>query len=245
MLKQLCKISLAVFATCIGAAASHNAQIQKPQALGQVVRSSAASLGGVVVPSGGTLVAGDVMSTAKGGGALVRFAADSQIDVLEDTTVTFSGTPDHVLAKVEHGAVVGGASGADAIVIETPQCRVQSAGQGSTSYSVSVASGGVATITAAHGTVAVTEISSAQRHVVGENETWTCPNPAAAGQPREESKPGAGEQAGQAPAPAPSHSNTGLLVLLIGGGAAAGIGAAVAAGGKGGSSGGPASPSAP
>jgi hypothetical protein len=269
MLKQSCPFLGAFLATFLAATlmtslpavAARNGQSQQATAVGQVVRSMSASLGGIAVPSGGTVVSGDTMSTAKGGGALVQFAAGSQIELGEDSSVTFGGAPGHVLVKFDHGTVTVGAAGPGTVVVETAQCRVEPAGQGSVSYMVTAPmvagptvtaptvtgpAGAGASITAQHGALGVTEIASGQSHPLAEGETWTCPNAPAAAQTREEGRPGAGEQAGQAPAPQPAkHSNTGLLVLLLGGGAAAGIGAAVAAGGKGGGGGGPASPSAP
>jgi len=226
--------------------AARNGQLQKAPALGEIVRSSSATLGGIAAPAGGTAVSGDVMSTAKGGGALVQFSAGSQIELGENSSVTLSGTPDHVLAKVDRGTVTVQTPGPEAVVVETAQCRVDAAGQGSVSYSATLGPEGGVSITARHGILAATEISDGQSHALAEGETWTCPSAAASAQTREEGRPVGGEAAGQAPAPKPqAHSNTGLLVVLIGGGVAAGIGAALAGGGKGGGGGGPASPSAP
>jgi hypothetical protein len=228
------------------ASAAGGFQIQTKPALGQVVRASSATIGGTAVPSGGTILSGDILSTATGGAGLVEFSAGNQVELGENSIVTFSGTPDHVLLTVDHGTIKVRTAAPGAVVVETLLCRVDTTGGAGGAYSVAAPSGSTtAEIKSLQGSLDVTEMGTSQTHTVAQGGTWTCPA-AAAAQTREAGAPGAGEQAGQAPAPAVSkHSNTGLLVLLIGGGVAGGIAAAAAGGGKGGSSGGPASPSAP
>jgi hypothetical protein len=245
MLREAGRMILALSILALPVFAASGGQLQTKPALGQVVRSSSAMIGGVAVPSGGTIVAGDILSTPTGGGALVEFSAGNQVELGEGSIVTFSGTPDHVLATIDHGSVtVHAATGA--VVVETLLCRMASSGGPAVSYSVSAPPGSTtADVKSLQGSIDVTEMGTSQTHAVGQGGTWTCPA-AAAVQTREAGAPGAGEQAGQAPAPTVSkHSNTGLLALLIGGGVAGGIAAAAAGGGKGGAGGGPASPSAP
>jgi ferric-dicitrate binding protein FerR (iron transport regulator) len=245
MLRQLGRLIVALM-IAIPAFAARRGQLQTKPALGQVVRASSATIGGTAVPSGGTIISGDILSTATGGGALVEFSAGNQVELSENSIVTFSGTTDHVLVTVDHGNITVHAAAPGAVVVETLLCRMASTGGTGVSYSVAAPPGSTtADIKSLQGSIDVTEMGTSQTHTVGQGETWTCPA-AAAAQTREAGAPGAGEQAGQAPAPTVSkHSNTGLLVLLIGGGVAGGIAAAAAGGGKGGGGGGPASPSAP
>jgi len=237
---------VALLMIAMPALANGGGQLQTKPALGQLVRSSSATIGGIAVPSGGTIVSGDIMSTPTGGGALVEFSAGNQVELGQDSIVTFSGTPDHALLTVDHGSITVRVAAPGAVVVETLLCRVASTGGTAVSYSVAAPPGSTTTeIRSLQGSIDVTEMGTSQTHAVGPGGTWTCPAGAAA-QTREAGAPGAGEQAGQAPAPTVSkHSNTGLLVLLIGGGVAGGIAAAAAGGGKGGGGGGPASPSAP
>ena len=222
---------------------------QTPPVIGQIVQSTGATVDGVAALASGTVLAGDTLSTPKGGGAMVRIPGNGQVELSENTTVGFGGAPGHVVAKIAQGTVVVLAPDPQFLVIEAAQCRIQPAAQAPATTAVSLPLGGSATITARDGSVSVTEIGSLQPRTLAVGETFVCPNtPAtASGQGREESKPAPGEQAGQAapPSPATKHSNTALWVLLLGGGAAAGIGAAAAGGGYGGGGGGPASPSAP
>jgi hypothetical protein len=230
---------------------------QGPQVLGKIVSSSATSLGGVAAPSGSTVLSGDTLSTSADGTALVRFTAASQVELSENTSVSFSGTPAHVRLKIAQGTVGAMQSDPDSLLIETSQCTLQPAKAGNASYSVSVLPGTSAKVIALNGTVLAAESDSGHAFIISEGETSACPNaaafaprvspPSSSPGPREEVKPAPSVPAGQAsPSPeAPKHSNTSLWLLLLGGGAAAGIGAAVAAGGHGGGGGGPASPSTP
>lgn len=244
MLRRVCQSTATLLMATLPMFAARSGQLQTKPSLGQIVRASAATLGGTAVPAGGTIVSGDIMSTAGGGAALVEFSGGNQIELGENTIVTFSGAPGHVVAMVDHGNLTVRAPVAGGVVVETLRCRIASTGQGSASYQVTASPGSPsASVHGLQGRVSVGELGAAQGHALQAGEVWSCPAPAA-GQAREEGAPSAGEQAGQAGAPAvTAHSKTGLLVLLLGGGAAAGIGAALA-GGKGGG-GGPASPSAP
>ncbi|HEV2424586.1 MAG TPA: hypothetical protein VGZ29_07150 [Terriglobia bacterium] len=246
MLRRIHLSAAALLIATFQLPAAHAGQLQTKPPLGQIVRSSSATLGGTAIPAGGTIVSGDIMSIAAGGGALVEFPGGNQIDLGENTIVTFSGTPDHVVATVDHGNVTVRAPAAGGVVVETVRCRIASTGQGGASYQVTAPPGSTSiSVHGLQGAVSVGELGAAQAHALKAGEDWSCPA-VAAGRAREEGAPSAGEQAGQAGAPAvSSHSNTGLIVLLLGGGAAVGIGAALAAGGKGGGGGGPASPSAP
>ena len=246
MLRQSGRMIAALLMIVMPAFAANGRQLQTKQALGQVVRASSATIGGTAVPSGGTIATGDIMSTATGGGALVEFSAGNQVELGENSIVTFRGTPDHVLVTVDHGSITVRAAVPGAVVAETLLCRVASTGGTSASFSVTASAGSTtADIKSLKGSIDVTETGTSRTHPVAQGVTWTCPA-APAAQTREAGAPGAGEQAGQAPVPTASkHSDTGLLVLLIGGGVAGGIAATAAGGGKGGGGGGPASPSAP
>lgn len=243
MLRRICRSTAALLIGALQLFAARSGQLQTKPSLGQIVRSSSATLGGTAVPGGGTIVSGDIMSTAAGGAALVEFSDGNQIDLGENTIVTFSGTPGHVVATLDHGNVAVRALNAGVVVVQTVRCNIASTGQGSASYQIMAPPGSTSIqVSGVQGEVSVAE-TGGQGHVVHAGETWSCPA-VLAGQAREEGAPSAGEQAGQAGAPTvTAHGHTGLLVLLLGGGAAAGIGAALA-GGKGGG-GGPASPSVP
>jgi hypothetical protein len=245
-IRWFCLATLAC-SLCLNAAARR----QSPkQGLGQVVRSSLASLGGIPVPSGGTVVSGDTLTTAKAGGALVKFSANSQIEVFEDTGVTLLGSPGHLLVKLGQGAVEATVQGSGYLAVETSQCRVEPAEATGAAYSVTLSPGGSASVTTRHASVVVIETATSTHRLLAEGQTSTCAGAASeAGQ--EEATPAPSQSAGQSPPAPAAHggSHTPLWLLLVGGGVAAGAAAAAAGHGGGGAtaspSGGPASPSSP
>jgi hypothetical protein len=218
------------------------------QAIGQIISSSGASVGGVPVPGPGTVLAGDTLSTAKGGAALVKISPNTQVSLAGETTVNFSSPSGRPLARISSGTILAETEGTDSLNVEAPACRITTAQPGKASYSVSVLADGSTTVTARHGAASLTEIGSGESRTLPEGEMAACPPQSSAypGQEKEEPKPAPSEPAGQAaPHPAATpHGSSGILILVAVG-AAAGVAVAVAAGGKGGGSGAPASPSAP
>jgi len=225
------------------------------QAIGQIISSSGASVGGVPVPGPGTVLAGDTLSTAKGGTALVKISASTQVSLAEGTTVNFSNPSGHPLARILSGIVLADTDGPNSLNIETPRCRIAPAQAGKATYLVSVSPDGSSTLTARHGTALVTEISSGRSNILPEGETEACAAPASPvleqerpvlEQERAEAQPAPSEPASQAaPHPVTTHRGSSGILILAAVGAAAGVGIAVGASGKGGGGSGPASPSAP
>jgi hypothetical protein len=219
------------------------------QAIGQIISSSGASVGGVPVPGSGTVLPGDTLSTAKGGTALVRISASTQVSLAEGTTVNFTNPSGHPVARISSGIFLAETDQSDSLSIETPRCRIAPAQPGKATYLVSVSPDGSSTITARHGAALVTEISSGRSNTLPEGETEACAAPSSPvlEQEREEAQPAPSEPAGQAaPHPSATHHGSSGLLILVAVGAAAGVAVAVAAGGGGGGGGrGPASPSAP
>lgn len=219
------------------------------QALGQIISSSGASVGGVPVPGPGTVLAGDTLSTAKGGSALVKISASTQVSLAEGTTVNFSNPSGHPLARISAGILLAETEGSDSLNIETPRCRIAPAQPGKATYLVSVSPDGSSMFTARHGTALVTEISSGRSSTLPEGESEACAAPSSPvlEQERAEAQPAPSEPASQAPPanPVPAHHGSSGMLILVAVGAAAAVGIAVAAGGKGGGGSGPASPSAP
>src|SRR6516162_1125278 len=144
------------------------------QAIGQIISSSGASVGGVPVPGPGTVLAGDTLSTAKGGTALVKISANTQVSLAGETTVNFSSLSGHPLARIFSGIVLAETEGSDSLNIETPRCRIAPAQPGKATYLVSVSPDGSSTFTARHGAALVTEISSGRSSTLPEGESEAC-----------------------------------------------------------------------
>ncbi len=238
----LASLACSLFLSAVG-----DGQNPKP-ALGQIVRSSLASLGGIPVPSGGTVVSGDTLTTPKAGGALLKFSATSQLEVAEDTRVTLNGTPNRLVAKLGQGMVMATVQGSSYLAVETSGCRIEPSGLSGAAYSVTLAPGASAsaTVTVSHGSVSLVEIATGAHRSLPQGQSAACPAVVPVAR-QEEGAPAPSQSAGQAPpatAAAPHASNTTLWLLLLGGGAAAGAAGALA-GGHGGGGGATASPSGP
>src|SRR2546425_6320794 len=54
------------------------------QVVGQVVSSSGAFLEGVPIPNQGTILDGDLLTTGRGGGALVKFSVTAQTNISQE-----------------------------------------------------------------------------------------------------------------------------------------------------------------
>jgi len=226
--------------TCVVAAGPH-------EVIGRVEKSSHASLGAVAVPSDGTILAGETLSTEKGGSALVKFGANAQADVGEQTAVVFTRNADGLAARVASGTLVVEASGPGAPVIETDEYKASPADSGRAIYLVAVMPDRGTSFTARRGRVSIQEIRSGKTYLLREGYTARAVEdpPAAPGQEKEQPKQEPSIPAGPATGKsAPAHKSHSTLIIALAGAAAAGAGVAVAAGG-GGSGGTPASPSHP
>lgn len=205
-----------------------------PEVLGTVVKSSQATLAGVTIPGQGTLTSDAVLSTAKGGSAWVRFSDNTQAGLSEQTSVRFRSDGDMVLGHISSGAIAAKSLGQKALVIETPNFKIEPTPGGRVLYVVAMLPDNSTIVSARRGNVEVTETASRKKHLVPEGHYARISNAAA----------GAPGQAGGAPAAAaPSGLLTsGPLIMAISVGAGFTIGFGVGEGPLGLSA---ASPSAP
>lgn len=209
--------------------------------VGKVVQSSGASLGGITVPGQGTILAGDTLSTAKGGSALVKISAATQASLEGETTVLFASDAGRLAARLSAGKLVVETAGRDTPIIETPLYRAEPAEPGKAVYLVAVMPDQSTVITSRLGKISIHEISSGKHYLLPEGYTARSADGSRSGQEKEGPKQAPDVPAGPTtekspPAAKPKASNT-TLIILVGGGAVAGIGAALAAGGGGGGSG--------
>lgn len=207
--------------------------------IGKVVASSGASLGGVAIPDGGTITTGDLLSTAKGSSALVKFTASLQASLSEGTSVSFRAAPGYLSAEMSSGTIMIQRFGGKVLVVQTPKFRIEPAGQGGAVYIVAVLPDKTTAVVARRGKISITEMSSGRSYLLpeGHNAVMAASFSGFPAQEKEESKPAPGKVAGQAPESPPEEpkkNNTALIGIV----AAGGVGAAVAAlaasrGGKG------------
>lgn len=199
--------------------------------IGSIVNSSHATLAGVTVRGQGTLTTGAVLSTAKGGSALVRFSADAQAGLSGETSVRFSSADGRVSAKLSSGTMAAKSAGNETLVVETPRFKVEPA-QNQALYIVAMLPGGTTIVSARQGNLAVTDTNSGKKHFVPQGHYAKISN-----------APGA--VPGQAGAPVaaapPGLLNSAPVLIAIGVGSGLGVGFGIAEGPLGL----PASPSAP
>ena len=165
--RVVCWVLLVGWLTAQSLAAAENRPV-----VGKVIRSEAASLNGAAVSDESTLVAGDLLSTDKGGGALVGFMSRTRSSLSEDTEVRFETSPERVLARISSGTVVTDASGAGAAVVETPKYEIEPAEPKAT-YLVALRRDKSTVVAARRGKVSIKETKSGRRYLLSEGRYVT------------------------------------------------------------------------
>jgi len=156
--------------------------------VGKVVRSSGASLNGAAVSDESTIVAGDLLSTQKGGVALVSFLSGTRTDLSEDTAVHFENAPGRIVAQILAGTVTVDTSGKNIPLIETAKYKIEPAQPGKVTYLLGVLPDKRTVVAARHGKVLITEISSGQSYLLGDGQYATIAG-SSASVPRQEAQP--------------------------------------------------------
>jgi hypothetical protein len=168
------KNKLVVWALAIGCLfALSLSAADRGRILGGVVASPGVTVAGIPIPSEGTIFAGDLLRTPKGGTALVNFAAASQANIAEETSVRFGYAGVNPLAQLSLGTMVTTRLSKDGLIVETPKYRIEPAEQGKAVHVVAVLRDEGTVVTARHGGVSITEISSGLRYVLPEGKYAT------------------------------------------------------------------------
>ena len=165
------------------------------QVIGKIIVSSGASSGGVILPSGGTILADDLLSTAKGGRALVEFSPTTRAALAEDTAVRFRQSEGALVAEVSLGTLVAERRESAGLVVETPEYKVEPADHGKALYLVAMLPDKSTVVAARYGQVSITEVSSGENYLLAEGEYAQIP-PLSAGAPQRRGQQG--PQAAQA-----------------------------------------------
>lgn len=210
------------------------AAAQSRQVIGEVVRSSGASLGGVLIPGQGTIMTDDLLSTEKGGSALVKLSATTRARLSEQTSVRFQKIGDHTSAQMLSGTMVAERLGKNVLAVETLKYKIEPADLGKAIYLVALLPDKRTVVATRSGRVLITEIRSGQSYLLSEGKYAAIPASSSGVPGREnvESTQDTGGQAGQAP-PQPSlelwhigslsHSASVALEGAIGAGMGAGV----------------------
>jgi predicted aspartyl protease len=228
---------------------------QTPAVIGQVVNSTGATQNGVSLPSGGTILDGDVVATGASGLAAIKLSAVSQITLNENTSVVFTKVLDQTRLRLQKGTVVVENSGKSLVVVATPKFEIQPAIAGSSKLYVGLMADKSTYIEAGQGDVAIVDTTTGQSYVLSAGHNTLVPENASGIpglQPKQPAQAATTTPSPNVPAAQPqpavpqkrssSHGTAILIGLGAGGAAVAGVAAAAGGGGGGGQA---ASPTVP
>ncbi|HEV2425714.1 MAG TPA: hypothetical protein VGZ29_12875 [Terriglobia bacterium] len=139
-----------------------------PAGVGEIVRSSDASLNGITVPERGTVTPGSTLATGEHGSALVQFSPDSQINLLAKTSISFQSDPDKLLARMSRGTIGVRSFGRERVQVETPGYQIGPAAQGGALYVVAMLSDSTTIVSARRGPVSIEQRASGEKYVLSE-----------------------------------------------------------------------------
>lgn len=142
---------------------------QTRNVIGQV-NSFRTSDEGIPLPRDGTVIAGDVLQTARGGTATVFLSPKCRVVLAEETSVRFDTAQGRVIARISSGRLIIDAADADFPLTETGKYSIQPSAAGKAIYTVAVLPNERAVVSAHTGKIAVTEITSGSNVSVHEGE---------------------------------------------------------------------------
>jgi hypothetical protein len=218
------------------------------QVVGLVIQSSAAALGGAAIPGAGAVFSGNLLTTAKGGNALVKFSATTQASLQGESSVIFRTKSGGLSAQLLSGTVVAETAGSDSIVVNTSHYDAEPAGRGRADYAVRVFPDQSILVAARQGKILIKDLTSGKNYLVPQGSTAVSggdSSTALSQKEKEEAKQLPSTPAGPStegePPEGPAQKSTAkpqgqshTMLIVVGVAAAAGIGAAVAAAGGGG-----------
>lgn len=188
-----------------------------PPGVGEIIRSSNTSLNGVIVPEQGTVRPGSVLATGEHGSALVQFSPDTQVNLLERTSVTFRDDAGRLSAEMSSGTLGAKSLGKEPLVVETPAYEIGPAGQKGAIYVVAMLPDLTTVVSARRGPVSILQKSSGESYVLSEGHYAKIAN-APQGIPPQTSQNGRG-----GPPPALAGPPGKVFIISV----AAGVGVAI------------------
>lgn len=142
--------------------------VAAPAGVGEIVRSSDASLDGVTVPEHGTVTPGSTLATGEHGSALVQFSPDTQINLLGKTSISFRTGSNTLTAKMSAGTIGVRSFGAEPVLVETPGYQIGPAAQAGALYVVAMLPEWTTIVSARRGSISIVQKSSGEKYVLSE-----------------------------------------------------------------------------
>jgi hypothetical protein len=143
-------------------ALAHTAEV------GLIIRSTNASVGGIAVPEQGPVTPGSTLRTTASGGALVEFSLGTQINLLENTSVSFHSEPGQLVAELSSGTLGAKSVGDDTLIVRTHDLQIEPTNGGKAIYLVATQPDNTAIVSARQGPVLITQRWSSQKYVLAE-----------------------------------------------------------------------------
>lgn len=134
--------------------------------IGEIIESSGTSVNGTLVPGQGMVMPGNVLTTDSRGRALVEFAEGAQINVLENSSLTFKSSSGNVRGEMASGVVAARSVVKDPVIIEAPGYRIEAADKGKAVFIVAMLPDKTTLVSSTEGRVSVTQLSSGRHYVV-------------------------------------------------------------------------------
>lgn len=139
-----------------------------PPGVGEIIRSSDASINGVTVPEEGTVTPGSVLATGEHGSALVQFSPDTQVNLLERTSVTFRNDAGRLTAQMSSGTLGAKSLGTEPLLVETPTYQIGAATSEGAIYVVAMLPDLTTVVSARKNSVSILQKSSGEKYVLSE-----------------------------------------------------------------------------
>jgi hypothetical protein len=149
-----------------------------PDVVGEVVRSSNATVEGSTLLSNGTILSGDAVNVGEGGSVLLRYSPTGRAVLAASTQVRFSSAKGNIVAELLSGTLAIERENRDAFVVKTSTYRVEPQGEGRAEFAVALLPDKRTLVETQHGKVAITETSSGKSYTLAEGLLAQIPAPA-------------------------------------------------------------------
>jgi hypothetical protein len=136
--------------------------------VGLIIRSTNASEDGTAIPEQGSVTPGSMLRTTTNGSALVEFTLGTQVNLLENTSVSFRSEPGQLVADLSSGTLGAKSFGDETLIVRTRDLQIEPANQGKAIYVVAMQPDNTAIVSARQGPVSITQRSSSQKYVLPE-----------------------------------------------------------------------------
>jgi ferric-dicitrate binding protein FerR (iron transport regulator) len=136
--------------------------------VGLIIRSTNASVDGTAVPEQGSVPPGSTLRTATSGSALVEFSLGTQVNLLENTSVSFRNEPGQLVAELSSGTLGAKSVGDETLIVRTRDLQIEPVNQGKAIYVVAMQPDNTAIVSARQGPVSITQRSTSKKHVLTE-----------------------------------------------------------------------------